>query len=135
MTRPARSTTSGSAAARWSGPLSTPMTAEAPRVAPISSSIVDACGTTAPSSAWAAIDAATRLDPDGFIAVAFDDEDPARAALAAAPYLMLRTLEGRQSYAPLEDDEEPEPVRGSTLGYLPMPGAGQVSTAAAVVFH
>lgn len=82
-----------------------------------------------------AIDAATRLDPDGFIAVAFDDEDPARAALAAAPYLMLRTLEGRQSYAPLEDDEEPEPVRGSTLGYLPMPGAGQVSTAAAVVFH
>jgi AmmeMemoRadiSam system protein B len=76
-----------------------------------------------------AIDAATRLDPDAFLAVAFDEEDPVRLGLAAAPYLMLRALEGRRS---LVDDTA---VQGSTLGYLQMPAAGQITTAAAVVFH
>lgn len=76
-----------------------------------------------------AIDAAARLAADEFIAIAFDDPDPSRAGLAAAPYLMLRVLEGRASA--LDASE----LRGSTLGYMSMPGAGQLSTATAMVFH
>ena len=76
-----------------------------------------------------AIDSATRLDHEIFLAAADQDDDPARRSLAAAPYLLLRALEGSASLV------DGSPVRGSTLGYLQMPAAGEIATAAAIVFH
>ncbi len=76
-----------------------------------------------------AVDLAAALDAPGFLEHALGTEDPARLAAAAAPYFLLRALEGRGSLA------EEGPLTGSSLGYLELPAPGELATAAAVVFH
>ena len=76
-----------------------------------------------------AIDAATRIDHEIFLAASDQDGDPTRLALAAAPYLLLRLLEGSPSVLDGSD------LKGSTLGYQQMPATGEIATAASIVFH
>lgn len=77
----------------------------------------------------ASIDALTLVDPEAFLQVLREEDDPLRNRWAAAPYLLLRWLESKTS---LKDGTA---VRGSTLGYAPQLAPGELSTAASVVFH
>lgn len=75
-----------------------------------------------------AVEAATRVDPEGFRSEIAHLPDPDRTRSFLAPYLFLRLCAARTV-------DERQPLEGSVLGYSQMNGAEECTTAASVVFH
>lgn len=95
-----------------------------PDAAGVPYSLVGATGRRVRDADTAVVDAATRLRPEELWSAALEGAGPRGAGRLLAPYLALRIVAG----------VAPE-ARGSTLGYLQLPGAGEIATAASVVWH
>lgn len=95
---------------------------------PAGSLLAGARGDTIGGADRRSLDAIEALDAAAFAAAALGENDPGRAAQAAAPYLLLAHLERVAAATRTE-------VRTSNLGYLQCPAPDLLFTAGASVFY